>query len=458
MNWPPHTTSPLVRLHLASALQRLPASPRWALVERLAAHGEDAHDANLPLMLWYGFEPLVHDDLQRFVQVAANAQIPTVRRLAARRALETGSVTTALDALLQALSETSSADAQGDLLAGMLRALQGHQAIERPASWLAASQRLAASERASVRHQAMELAMILNDPAADRHLRELAADASQPAEARTQAIAALVTHQAEELAPLLLQLLSDQVTVRAAVRGLAQYDHPDIATNLLDRYAALQAETQQDVLQTLAARPAWALALLERVASGEIARTDLTAYTVRQLRSLQDERVLTQIQSLWGEIRETPAEKRALITTLKQQLTPDALAQADLRVGQQLFQSHCANCHRLFDSGGNIGPNLTGSQRRNLDYLLENIIDPSAAVPREYQMQLLELSSGRVVTGFVLEETDKTVTVQTVNETLVLPKADIDERQNTRVSMMPDGLLQTLTPIEVRDLIGYLQQ
>ena len=77
--------SPFVRLHLASALQSLPAEQRWPIAEALATHAEDADDANLPLMIWYGIEPLVHVDLDRFVRLAATAKMPLVRQHIARR-------------------------------------------------------------------------------------------------------------------------------------------------------------------------------------------------------------------------------------------------------------------------------------------------------------------------------------------------------------------------------------
>jgi hypothetical protein len=80
--------SQFVRLHLASALQRLPAEQRWPIAEALVTHGEDADDANLPLMIWYAVEPLVQDDLSRFVRLAATAKIPLVRQHIARRVAE----------------------------------------------------------------------------------------------------------------------------------------------------------------------------------------------------------------------------------------------------------------------------------------------------------------------------------------------------------------------------------
>jgi putative heme-binding domain-containing protein len=84
--------------------------------------------------------------------------------------------------------------------------------------------------------------------------------------------------------------------------------------------------------------------------------------------------------------------------------------------GQRVFENKtCASCHRLFDEGSRIGPELTGSQRHNLDYLLDNVLDPSAIVPREYKVNVLRLTDGRVVQGVILEETPHVLTVQTAN-------------------------------------------
>jgi putative membrane-bound dehydrogenase-like protein len=79
-----------VRLALASALQRLPLGQRWAIAEGLAGHAEDAGDANLPLMIWYGVEPLVPTDPERAARLLAGAKIPLVRQYIARRLASVG--------------------------------------------------------------------------------------------------------------------------------------------------------------------------------------------------------------------------------------------------------------------------------------------------------------------------------------------------------------------------------
>ncbi len=77
--------SPVVRLALASTLQRLPIADRWEIAKGLVGHAEDASDKNLPLMIWYGIEPLVAANPSRALELASAAKIPLIRRHVARR-------------------------------------------------------------------------------------------------------------------------------------------------------------------------------------------------------------------------------------------------------------------------------------------------------------------------------------------------------------------------------------
>jgi len=103
-----------------------------------------------------------------------------------------------------------------------------------------------------------------------------------------------------------------------------------------------------------------------------------------------------------------------------------------------------------------VGPDLTGAQRNSLDYLLENLIDPNAQISRDYQMEIIQTDSGRVITGLVKSDTAAAVTVLTGTESVVIPVDEIELRKKSPVSMMPEGQLETLTYEQVRDLIGYL--
>src|SRR5581483_8748022 len=100
----------------------------------------------------------------------------------------------------------------------------------------------------------------------------------------------------------------------------------------------------------------------------------------------------------------------------------------DAALGRAVFAKTCAQCHTLFGTGGNNGPELTGSNRANLDYLLENILDPSAVIPKEYAVTRLELKDGRVITGIVKSETAQALTVATANESLTIPVNEVESR------------------------------
>ena len=138
-------------------------------------------------------------------------------------------------------------------------------------------------------------------------------------------------------------------------------------------------------------------------------------------------------------------------------LTTKPMATPDLAQGRAIFNKSCAQCHTLFGVGGKVGPDITGANRASLDYLLENILDPSAVIPKEYAATVIELKSGRTITGIIKSDGPVAVTVVTVNETLTLPKKEIDSLTTSKISMMPDDLLKGLSETEVRALIAYLQ-
>lgn len=448
--------SAFVRLHLACALQRLAPELRWPIAEALLTRGEDANDQNLPLMIWYGIEPLVQADLRRFVNLALAAKMPLVRRHIARRAVSIAATSDGLNALMEVLSATSDNQTKLDLLTGTLQGLVGRRSVGMPGTWSRLYATLEENPLPSVREQALELALVFDDPLALQSLCSQAADATASATARNRAIRALVAKKAKNLAPLLLELVRDPATQSAALQGLSEYEHPATVATVLDNYSSLDPAARQDALQTLASRPAWAIHLMDAVESQRIPRGDLTAYTVRQILNLGNDQLTARLKAFWGEVRSTPADKQRLIAKYKRQITPESLQRADRSAGRALFQKTCASCHRLFDAGANIGPDITGAQRKNIDYMLENLIDPSAAVAKDFQMQIIETTSGRVVTGLVIAENSNAVTIQTLNEKLVVPTDEIENRAVSNVSMMPDGMLQGLSTDQVRELLAYL--
>ncbi|MCA9171734.1 MAG: c-type cytochrome, partial [Planctomycetales bacterium] len=451
--------APQVRLELASALQRMPLTDRWEIAQSLAGHVEDAHDANLPLMVWYAIEPLVNLDLDHFCRLAIAAKIPRIRQHIARRAAELvdgRDEFVGFNRIAEQLARTDRDDVRHDLLQGILSGFLGRRQVAAPPGWPELYATLAQSNDTQVREAALSLALLLKDPRATAELRRRIADRDTHADLRNRAIEALVATGARDLADLLQSQLSDPLTQAAAIRGLAQVGSDNTPSLLLSHYHTFSAEVKQAAIQTMTSRLDWARVLLDAVQQDRVVKSDLTAFTIRQLSSFHDEQLTARVEKLWGGVRETPADRRRLIELYKRRLSPANLEIADAAAGRTVFQKTCANCHRLFGEGGSIGPDITGSQRQSLDYLLENLIDPNAIVPNDYRMVVLETADGRVLTGLVVDETDAAVTLQTATEKVVVPSDEIEERSLSPLSMMPEGQLQTLTEVEIRDLIKYL--
>lgn len=450
--------SPLVRLSLASALQRLDERRRWDLAAALAGRSEDSHDANLPLMIWYGSEPLVHDDLRRFADFAVTAGLSRVRINAARRIADSQTPALGLEYLAQHLAKPLDESVARDLLTGILQGVQGKRQLMMPPGWRTAFTRLSASSDSTIQDQAVRLAVVFKDQPALADLRTVANDRAAPADRRNRAIDALVGQRVSGFDSDLLRMLNEPNVRPSALRGLASYQSPDTAKVILSLYEKMPPADRQNAQLTLASRRQWARLLLDAVSKDRIKASELTAYAVRQMRSLGDEQLTDTLARHWGGLRETSKDKAQRIKSIKRWLSTSKLEQADLTNGSKLFRKHCGSCHRLFGEGGTVGPDITGAQRHNLDYMLENIVDPSAAVARDYQMEILHTVSGRVINGLIASESADTITIQTVNEKLVLPLEDIEDRTTSKVSIMPEKILAPLSEIEIRDLMGYLRR
>ncbi len=446
--------SPVVRLYVSSALQRLPLENRWNALAGLLSHSRDAGDHNLPLMNWYAAEPLAEVDAKRALGLAADGKIPLVLSFMARRVTKIGTPA-ALDVVVAELGRAKQTETQLLLLAAMEEGLRGRRQVPMPDSWSAHSDALVNSTNADVNAQATALALKFGDPAALAKLRGVLVDERKLLGERQQALDALLARRDPELAPTLQTLIADQALRRPALRGLASYDHTDTPAAILAVYKDLNLEEKRDALNTLAARVPYASALLSAVDEKQIAATDLSADLIRQLRNHKNELLNKRIGEVWGTVRDSSAEKAKLIaeyTHLIEQEDPPV----DPSLGRAVFAKTCSQCHTLFGTGGKIGPELTGSNRANLEYILSNVLDPSAVMAKEYQPSVIVTTDGRVITGIVKQQDENSLTVQTANELVTLPRNEVDEMQSSPQSMMPDDLLKQLKPHEVRSLIAYL--
>ena len=447
--------SGLVRLVLASTLQRMPPEDRPALAAALAAREEDAADHNLPKLLWYGLAPLAESDPAALVPIAAHGKLPLTREWIARALAE--DINKSGEALDELLAAAASQDegVRIDILRGLAAGLAGRNKVEPPPAW-AAFQASFESAPAVLQEQVRNLSVIFGDGRALEEVRRIALDGKARIDERRLALEALIDAKPDDLRDVCEKLLSVRFLNLTALKGLTLFDDAEIGQQLAKNYSRFHPSERAAVMETLVARQTFAEGLLDQLAAGKLPREELTATHARQIRSFGEEALTTKLSEVWGELRDSPQEKRDRIEQLKEQLTGDRLAGADKRQGRAVFQTNCANCHRLFGAGGAIGPDLTGGGRQNLDYLLSNIVDPSAVVSREFRMSIVRHADGRVLSGLEVSQDDERVVLQTPKEKLTIPREEIMERTLSTLSAMPDGLLQPLKEEQIRDLIAYL--
>ena len=173
--------SPLVRLYLASALQRLPLNDRWEIAEHLTLHADDAADQNLPLLTWYGVEPLVPHDVNRALKLAKRSRIPLLREYIYRRAAAEKST---IGPLLVALKGIEDVSSQKLIVGEVTKALSREGKLEMPSEWPAVSAMLAKSSDAQLREQSLALSVKFGDASIFPALRSILQDGNAKLDSR----------------------------------------------------------------------------------------------------------------------------------------------------------------------------------------------------------------------------------------------------------------------------------
>jgi putative heme-binding domain-containing protein len=345
---------------------------------------------------------------------------------------------------------------QRNLLRGMNAALQGRRGVQAPPEWDAVVAKLAQSEDTEIRELLQSLGTIFGRGDAMASLRATLRDAGADAAARGRALDALVQGRDPQTAPILLELIQVPGPLRAAaIRALAAFDDAASTETLVKNYATFSPDERRDALHSLAARPASAAALLKAIEAKAIPAADISVALVRQLRSFNHEALHLSIDRHFGKLAGA-TDKQAEIAKIKEWLTPEWIKGGDPAHGRAVYQRSCAICHKLFDAGTDIGPELTGANRTDIDYWLQNIVDPNAMIGEDYQLNTIEMKDGRVLVGMVKGQDAATLTIRTLAEQVIVPAGEVKSKTINPMSMMPEGLLGVLSREETRDLFRYL--
>jgi putative heme-binding domain-containing protein len=448
--------SGLVRLSLASTLQRLPVAHRPQLAAALVSHAEDAKDHNLPLLIWYGLIPVAEADAGALARLAGLCELPKTRTYMARRlAEELDKNLIPVNDLLHATLQKPDAF-QADILDGLAQGLKGVRKSVKPPVWDEFAAKVSQSGKVALSDKVRNLSVILGDTSAMVAARRAVMEKSLDVKARKSAFQAIIDARPADLRDFCESLLEDRLLNALAAGALASFDDAAIGPALVKAYPHFEQADRPHLIAALTSRPAHAKVLLTAVEEKKIPRADISAFDAAQIRSLNDSGLNKKLSAVWGEARETPADKQQQVLKLKAQLTPDVLAKADKSQGRVLFTKTCAACHKLYGEGSDIGPDLTGGGRQKLDFLLPKIVDPSSIMSLDFRTNVVELKDGRIVSAIITAQTDRMVTLKNATQVLTVEREQIASIRDSSQSLMPDGLLAPLSAEQVRDLIAYL--
>lgn len=442
----------LVSMELASALRRLPVEQRFDVATQLVAQDEIS-DPNLDRMIWSAIQPGVAADPGRSIAFATVAP-QRLRQWVARRLA--GHSNSAIAMLFDVAGEGLEPEFVADLLTGFSTGLQTLKSDGVPASAREIAVRLIDHSDERVRIPALTVAAAIGDEAVVERIRRVLHDSKQSEATRLAALSGLANRRTPELAADLRTLIADGELTEPALRASGGVHDAELLAAILARYPKMAADERSAALDVFTGRVENASLLLAAVERQEISAADISATQARQIAALKDKTLLQRLEAVWGTVRSSSADRERRIRELEDLLTPGSLSRANLAAGRELFRRTCSNCHRLFGDGRTIGPELTGSNRRNLQYLVSNIVDPSAAVPADFRQATVITTLGRVITGAISQRTDSGLVVQTANGEVRLRSDEVDEVAISSQSMMPDGLLDKLTEDQTRDLIAWV--
>jgi putative membrane-bound dehydrogenase-like protein len=458
--------SPLVHRELASVLQKLPLNKRQNLATALLAHGEDKDDPMIPLLIWYGIEPLVGSDPKVGLELTRVSKLPKVTEFIYRRL---SSDDAGRASMLSELTKEPDAAKREATLAMILSSARGAGKLTMPKDWAATAAKLKAggsegsgpAKAGTTEQLVTELSALFGDAEALQMFRERLALASAPVNEREKALGVLIQTGDGGTAKLLQQILTQDAPAslrRKSIQALASLKDagtPKVLGALLPK---LSANELPDAVNTLASTKEGSKELLKAVEAKTVPATALSPFLVRQLTAFDDKEINALIKSAWGDVNAPKADLGERTKKFRELLTSAALARGDLAKGKMLFTATCGQCHKLFGEGQNVGPDITGSNRADLNYLLENVLDPNAVIGKAYQLNLFTMKDGRVMSGVIKEESPAAVKIAMMGGVeFTLPQPDVAKREVSKLSTMPEGLFDALQKEQVIDLVKYLQ-
>ncbi len=439
---------------LAATARRLDAPQALALVAAVLGHDEAVQDPYIPMLCWWVFEahiPAANAEIAALMKSPALWDKPMVfdhllSRLARRYAVEGKRQDLLLCA--QLFHAAPSPRHAGQLLKGLEEAFRGRPMTGLPDELLAGLKKagplpLIFRVRLGERDAVAEAVRRLQEGKPDERILFARAfgELREPS-----AVAALL---AAASGPV-----PDELR-KASLSSLSSYDDEAIGAQVAALLPKLAGDVRTAAFALLASRAKWSARLLDAVQAGRVKVKDVPDDVATRLRGSEDKPLADLAARVLPVSVPVAAEFQKRIDEVGAVLKGGA---GNPYAGEATFTARCASCHKLFFKGGNVGPDLTQYQRDNLGTMLLSIVNPSAEIREGFQYYLVATNDDRILSGFFVDRDNQVTVLRGLDgENITLRAADIRAIKPTGQSLMPAGLLDGLSDVQLRDFFAYLR-
>lgn len=458
---------PEVRSQLASTAKRLPVQKALPIIKNLLKSHNDATDPDIPLQIWWAIESKAESNRDEVVSIFKNKEIwsndiiqnVVLKRIMQRYIMAGG--TENFDAAAELLQLSPSPKLSKLLIDGLQEGLGGRDIVD-------LSPKLV--KELKPYHQLfgdapLTLALKTGQEGAVEQALEVIKNDKAELGLRLSYIRIMGEIDQPKSVPVLLKIVenskSSSALKQAALEALPRYNMAEVGDRVIKAYPAFRADflDRAAALELFASRKEWAREFLKVIAeSKRISKDDVSQDIAQRLKLLNDATINKTVDELWPDARLlTSAEKVSRINKISKLV---ATGTGDQKNGRMLFLSTCARCHKLFNEGGTIGPDLSGYERSNLNSLLINIIDPNADIREGYEMERIVTADGRTLEGKITSRNGGSITIEPAlgGRKTTLAAHQVKEMQPRPTSIMPERLLDKMTDQQIRDILSYIMK
>jgi putative heme-binding domain-containing protein len=460
---------PEVRAQLLASAKRLPVETALPLLYA-ALNPMDAAEVRLPLLAWWAMEAhceFSHVRVLEFLRDAADfaASELFATHLAGRlgQRLAAGNDAGRLDSAMAVFDALQEPRARQAFVEGVGTALEGaHPARLSGALSHAVREFLVSRDGGPVvadlragKAEALGPALrLLADPKAATGERisvsRALAEGDWPA--AVPALLAVVSHAG-----------SSAALKRAALLAVSRYPQADVPAAVLSAYEsriAGEVSLRETALRVLAGRLKWAEVLVQAIEEDKVPLKHVSPELVSLLVQHRGGSVAVEgaLQRHWRGVAGglSPAEKLKEAGRLREALRAGGGSHEE---GRRFFTQLCATCHKLFEAGNVVGPELTGYERGSVDFWVDNIVYPSMEIREGFGAYTARTRTGQVFFGMLESESGTEVVLRDLSgQKTRFRREEIANLEASPLSIMPEGLLSGLSDQQVRDLFAYLMR